>query len=153
MARKEPLYCREVIELAENFDPRSFRVKTVTDKEGNIKAKLIIGCPLGLWDDKRKECCLKRDPETGRCIRGGTRVVSILHFYHKGYCPPGEYAIINRKYTHGKIVPFTKEKFLEYKRKYLEEYRKKIAKILEKEKAEEKEVASLDAALYSLLGK
>jgi len=148
----KPIYCREVLNLAEEFDPRSFRVKTITDKEGNIKAKLIIGCPLGHWDNVRKECCYKRDPITGKCIVSGTRGVSLLHFYEKGICPPGVYAIINRKYTGGKIVPFTKEDFLKYRNEYMKRYKERVKKlIVEKEGFKQKEVANLEGAIYNIL--
>ena len=52
MPRKgEGRYKHEVIESKANFDPRSFRVKTI--KPG---VKLTIGCPKGEWRPKRKRC-------------------------------------------------------------------------------------------------
>lgn len=44
-------YSHEVITPAEEFDPRSFRVKTV--KPG---VKLTIGCPKGQYDVSKNRC-------------------------------------------------------------------------------------------------
>ncbi len=60
--RKRGKYVREKVAEATSFDARSFRtVPTGPDH------KVIIGCPVGQWDDK-----------SGRC-RVGTQAQSILH--------------------------------------------------------------------------
>jgi hypothetical protein len=46
-------YIHERLVDPELFDPRSFRVKVISPTK-----KLIIGCPRGYWDDKRKRCLI-----------------------------------------------------------------------------------------------
>ena len=44
-------YKHEKVAPKEEFDPRSFRTKEV--KSG---VKLVVGCPLGNWDDVKSKC-------------------------------------------------------------------------------------------------
>lgn len=74
--RKKGRYIRERIRKPSTFDKKSMRTK----KQG--KHRLIIGCPKGLYDKKRKICLI------------GTRTQSILHpkseyqkFCKQGKCP------------------------------------------------------------------
>lgn len=46
-------YKRIRIKSPKIFDKRSFRIKDV-GREGFTK--IIIGCPRGKWDDKKKRC-------------------------------------------------------------------------------------------------
>ena len=64
-------FCEEQIALKTSFDKRSFRYK----KSG--KSWVIIGCPKGKWNAKRKRC------------RAGTRAHKLLARRHGNSCPIG----------------------------------------------------------------
>lgn len=104
---KPPKYCREWVNPKEDFDPKSFRIKKISED-----TKILIGCPKGYWDNVTQRCQI------------GTRLVSILHDPKKKICPPGEYVIVYRGYTGGKIIPATEKLFKKYREKYLKEQEK-----------------------------
>lgn len=46
-----PNWCRERLLPSKKFDPRSFRVKRLSANK-----MLVIGCPIGKWQPRKKHC-------------------------------------------------------------------------------------------------
>lgn len=67
-------YCEAQLAAKRAIDPRSFR----WIRSG--KAKLLIGCPRGQWQARKRRCRVgtiaykKLVPATGACPRGDRRV-------------------------------------------------------------------------------
>ena len=67
---KTKSYCRKRLKDPKQFDKRSFRTKTVSKR-----TKLIIACPRGEYDVRRKRCnvgtqtqaIIKRKLKSGLC--------------------------------------------------------------------------------------
>lgn len=67
-------YCEASHRKKSHFDPRSFRWKT------SGKAKLLIGCRRGQWNERSERCEVGTEvykllvPAKGRCDRGERKI-------------------------------------------------------------------------------